>query len=887
MKTKSLGLLFTSIFLVLGLVACGKDGSNSEQNLPQNHEHSAEKEWSSDETSHWHKCSECDEKLDKADHTFTDWTTTKEATCTEKGLKYKECSICKYKVEQVIPELGHKYKEAWSYDEHNHWHECEHDNTHKTELEEHTFGEWAVVKAATCEEKGLKEKTCKCGYKISEEVPALKHKYSRFDLQNLTIHEEKAAKLSVFCENDESHKLEFELPSVSSGAYESVLNYEGNCLTKGITTFYKLKNTHEIRKSLKTFTSKLSNEEDFFTDLFNLEFNKDEGHVLTKHNKLMSAVLVEEPTIHRDGKLELTCECGEKITTTVPALFFGYYDVTYPTSTNTNTIFTRTGFDITSFCEENFFEYNDVLEELKTKKFEFVSPMLPTLEIEIKEFNPDVVTDLYFKYRGQKVSKRVSFAALKTEPEKFEERLVLNDKTEGIGKIADRFLYAKYDSVCLVLENEPGILNHPNLKDIINNSPIVLYENQSLEQVEHLIPKESFKEFTIVDPTAEKTGKLIIQSNGEYKEEYILPKLTLTHYLHGPVNDCNSMHDEYYVINAKVLNELLTFSFIRNDHVTQSKILNHHIANSQTKYKHNFDEYSFEVTDKPNFDKQGTLNVRCPKCGTIKYYTIPLISTENYEATSKDRFKLKQSTIESWILPQMDLDFSGTHEQKIAAIRTIEIECLEKISAVVSKSASSSDKSVVIKIETEISKVEIDTFNFTYDENAPHNFVIEFNPNPNKACLVCKQVKMSYLFAGNLLDRSSDTSLSLRDTTSFYNVVIGTLDISDAEMSAHRTVAHDFFIQSLVFDPSKTHHYTLDASIICRKCRFNHHSIYENDDFMGPNDKIDVEKTIRCIISPFNYIDLDYEVGKFAFNQYLDNYPNDKIHSYLPYDYVH
>lgn len=52
-------------------------------------------EWSSDSDSHWHACS-CGEALDKKAHTFGDWTVTKEATTTEKGIKQRKCTICNY-----------------------------------------------------------------------------------------------------------------------------------------------------------------------------------------------------------------------------------------------------------------------------------------------------------------------------------------------------------------------------------------------------------------------------------------------------------------------------------------------------------------------------------------------------------------------------------------------------------------------------------------------------------------------------------------------------------------------------------------------------------------------------------------------------------------------
>ena len=68
--------------------------------------HDYKEEWSSDETSHWHDCNDCDERADIAEHIFK-WVVDKEATAAQKGSKYEECTVCHYKKAAVeIPALG-------------------------------------------------------------------------------------------------------------------------------------------------------------------------------------------------------------------------------------------------------------------------------------------------------------------------------------------------------------------------------------------------------------------------------------------------------------------------------------------------------------------------------------------------------------------------------------------------------------------------------------------------------------------------------------------------------------------------------------------------------------------------------------------------------------
>lgn len=69
------------------------------------HTHKYGTEWKYDSTNHWHEC-EDGEKADITAHNFK-WITDKEATATEKGSKYEECTVCGYKKTAVdIPAIG-------------------------------------------------------------------------------------------------------------------------------------------------------------------------------------------------------------------------------------------------------------------------------------------------------------------------------------------------------------------------------------------------------------------------------------------------------------------------------------------------------------------------------------------------------------------------------------------------------------------------------------------------------------------------------------------------------------------------------------------------------------------------------------------------------------
>ena len=154
--------------LLLGVIGC-KD--------PEIHIHTYSEAWTKDETNHWHAatCGHKDEVIDKAAHTFGDWTITKEPTEEAEGSREKSCTVCEYTVPEVIEKLEHTHKFAtdWTKDETHHWHAatCEH-TTEVSGKAEHSFGEYVSNNDATIEADGTKTRECSvCGHKdtVTEE----------------------------------------------------------------------------------------------------------------------------------------------------------------------------------------------------------------------------------------------------------------------------------------------------------------------------------------------------------------------------------------------------------------------------------------------------------------------------------------------------------------------------------------------------------------------------------------------------------------------------------------------------------------------------------------------------------------------------------------------
>ena len=79
-------------------------------------------DWKNNATSHWKEC-ECSDKSQLSSHTYGEWETTKEATCTITGTKKHTCTACGYSETATISVIAHSYGD-WKNDDANHWKEC-------------------------------------------------------------------------------------------------------------------------------------------------------------------------------------------------------------------------------------------------------------------------------------------------------------------------------------------------------------------------------------------------------------------------------------------------------------------------------------------------------------------------------------------------------------------------------------------------------------------------------------------------------------------------------------------------------------------------------------------------------------------------------------------
>lgn len=99
---KTLAVLL-SLVMALGLfVGCG-DGTGGGDG--STHTHTFAETWTYDEDNHWHAatCEHTSEVSGRAAHTFGNWVTITEQTCTQDGKQERTCTVCGYKEEQTLP----------------------------------------------------------------------------------------------------------------------------------------------------------------------------------------------------------------------------------------------------------------------------------------------------------------------------------------------------------------------------------------------------------------------------------------------------------------------------------------------------------------------------------------------------------------------------------------------------------------------------------------------------------------------------------------------------------------------------------------------------------------------------------------------------------------
>ncbi|MBE6755627.1 MAG: hypothetical protein E7555_04125 [Ruminococcaceae bacterium] len=143
-----------------------------------------------------HTCSICGDFYDTdvtpaLGHKYGLWVIDVDETCTEEGIKYRECTVCDKDEEGhiemgTVPAKGHSYAPAITLptctDGGFTTFTCSDCGDSyvgaQTEALGHSYGDWTVITEAECEKAGERTHACTvCGNEEKEEIPAIGHAY--------------------------------------------------------------------------------------------------------------------------------------------------------------------------------------------------------------------------------------------------------------------------------------------------------------------------------------------------------------------------------------------------------------------------------------------------------------------------------------------------------------------------------------------------------------------------------------------------------------------------------------------------------------------------------------------------------------------------------------
>ena len=306
-------------------------------------------------------CKDCNTKLssgkvlEKKPHTWDSGKITKEATCSEKGIKTYTCVKCNAIKQERLPETGHRNTEyrnikpatcaETGYTGDLYCKDCNMmlRNGEKIEKKPHTWNDGTITTEATCTEKGIKTYTCTvCNETKTEEIPATGHQHTELRNAKESTCAQEGYTGDTYCA-DCGMKL-------SSGKSISKTDHtwdagkatkNANCIVKGSKTFTctvcEATKTEEIpvtghKNKITKFAKKASCKSDGYTgDIYCQDCGVllEEGNVIPKSEHTWNAGEVTKPaTCTDEGTRTYTCTgCGTTQTEAIAATGHGATEI--------------------------------------------------------------------------------------------------------------------------------------------------------------------------------------------------------------------------------------------------------------------------------------------------------------------------------------------------------------------------------------------------------------------------------------------------------------------------------------------------------------------------------------------------------------------------------
>ena len=164
--------VFGTLAVILLICAAGVGAFAFGRYYVFHNEHSTLSALVSDDTHHWYVCEDCDEKVDKKEHTQNVTSSGDSVWVNDEGYHWAVCKDCGH---QMGEKIAHSVKcdtndqVVYVSDSNNHWTVCK-DCGYEIVKEEHSMVETLIVEASHGEDGVVQQKCEDCGYITQESV---------------------------------------------------------------------------------------------------------------------------------------------------------------------------------------------------------------------------------------------------------------------------------------------------------------------------------------------------------------------------------------------------------------------------------------------------------------------------------------------------------------------------------------------------------------------------------------------------------------------------------------------------------------------------------------------------------------------------------------------
>ena len=574
MIRKGLGAFFAVIFLsfsTISLASCKDDKVCDADNSV----------WQSSETTHWHSCEGSTEKLDEAEHKFSDWKVIESPTCDTDGKKTKSCVVCGYTVEEVIPKTGkhilndkyesdesyhwkecnscgsvvekekHKEDVFWHVDETSHWHICETCGRPLNKVA-HDFGEWKVVSEPTCAEKGYREHQCKvCGFITGEDIPTIdKHILGEISYTKIPTSTEEGI-ITLICANSYSHRQEVKIPKIDEENYIDVT--EGNSCSLVYDYAYKLKDSEANRALFKG--TMIEDNLAKLLEIFDHKFITGRHEV--EQHELKSISLLRASTFNFSGEAELLCsKCDDNLIVVFPTL--NAEDYTFENTADGKVIYKlklEIAKNLLTYLDENTADAENW--NIKSNLVDYATKLS---ELEMITTPRDLSIEKYILVDEENISLTIKlgdeYKNIDTGVKKDLSNLRIDYKTTGdCSEPVQKLAYLKTNLLDLSIFPFEAV-SHPEFQDKLEAVVIEKLAISDEEIAAHIdiASKHVYKSIILqIQPTLYDDGNLVVTCSKNHNINIKVPKLSETDYLINTEGGHTT-----YTIKEATLNNLIT-----------------------------------------------------------------------------------------------------------------------------------------------------------------------------------------------------------------------------------------------------------------------------------------------------------------------------------------